>query len=77
MSKRVSGNLEGHALWVFEKYSRITGKSAAAALGTLIERWTEHDPLAKDQRLTLDDYRRETQGAEIVQISDKVQKKGM
>lgn len=77
MGKRVSGNLEGHVLWVFEKYSRITGKSAGTALSTIIERWTEHDALAKEQKLTLDDYRRETQGAEVVQISEKVQKKGL
>jgi len=76
MGKRISGNLEGHVLWAFERYSRITGKSAAPALGTIIERWTEHDPLAKEQKLTLDDYRREMQGAEIVEISNKLQKKG-
>ena len=32
---------------------------------------------AKDQKLTLDDYRRETQGAEVIQIANKVQKKGL
>lgn len=75
MGTRISGNLEGHPLWVFEKYSRITGKSAGAALSTIIERWAEHDTLAREQSLTLDDYRRETQGAEVVQMRDKVQKK--
>ncbi|HKH44889.1 MAG TPA: hypothetical protein VKM72_09540 [Thermoanaerobaculia bacterium] len=77
MGKRISGNLEGHVLWAFERYSRITGKSAGAALSTIIERWTEHDDLAKAQNLTLDDYRQETEGAEVVQISSKVQKKGL
>jgi len=72
---RISGNLEGHPLWAFEKYCRITGKSAGAALSTIVERWTERDSLAGEQGLTLDDYRRETQGAEVVQMMDKVQKK--
>lgn len=77
MGTRISGNLEGHALWAFERYCRITGKSVGSALNTIIERWTEHDDLAKAQSLTLDDYRRETEGAEVVQISSKVQKKGL
>jgi hypothetical protein len=75
MGERICGSLEGYALWAFEKYSRITGKSSGAALSTIIERWAEHDGMAKEQKLTLDDYRRETQGAEVIQIS-KAQKKG-
>jgi hypothetical protein len=75
MGMRVSGSLEGHALWAFEKFCAITGKSPGPALATIIERWTEHDGLAKQHSLTLEDYRRETQGAEVVQLATVAQKK--
>jgi len=76
MGKRISGNLEGHTLWAFEKYSRITGKSPGGALSTIIERWIEHDEMARAQNLTLEDYREETQGAEVIPIARNAQKKG-
>jgi hypothetical protein len=60
-------------LWALRKYQKMTNRSERSALEYIIERWAMLEPSAKVYGITLKDFERDANLADIVSIGSRKQ----
>jgi hypothetical protein len=66
----VRGTLVGFPQWILQQYKKATGKDDSWALAYILERWANLDPDAERYGVSLKAFRQETEGAEIVRLTN-------
>lgn len=61
-------NPDAFPAWSFQRYQKATKKTDAEALEYILERWALLDPESARYGASVEDFRQETEGAQVVPI---------